>query len=209
MPTRRARKKRGRSPLLSLSLDKTLCSSAIRRINCPEGKAPFGPTVQGQRPHATSAPQGCARPRGGNCSEPRLAFDRTAVTRYRIALEQHPYAPSTINLRLAAIRRLAYEASDCGLLRQRTFLLHDWKCRSSFSWRYFVPEIYINLYEPRTLALALERTGFRPKFRGFSPRFTNIIRFKVLKNSQIRHIAWWEKAVPWQVVAGSLTNASE
>jgi integrase len=38
------------------------------------------------------------------------------VTRYRIALKQRPYAPSTINLRLAAIRRLAYEASDCGLL---------------------------------------------------------------------------------------------
>lgn len=35
------------------------------------------------------------------CSEPRLAFNRTVVTRYRIALEQHPYAPSTINLRLA------------------------------------------------------------------------------------------------------------
>ena len=50
------------------------------------------------------------------CSEPRIAFNRTVVTRYRIALEQHPYAPSTINLRLAAIRRLAYEASDCGLL---------------------------------------------------------------------------------------------
>src|SRR5258707_4742228 len=50
------------------------------------------------------------------CSEPRLAFNRTVVTRDRIALEQHPYAPSTINLRLAAIRRLAYEASDCGLL---------------------------------------------------------------------------------------------
>src|SRR5271170_4940609 len=28
---------------------------AIRRINCPEGKAPFGAAVQGQRPHATSA----------------------------------------------------------------------------------------------------------------------------------------------------------
>src|SRR6266700_1266722 len=50
------------------------------------------------------------------CSEPRLAFNKTMVTRYRIALEQHPYAPSTINLRLAAIRRLAYEAADCGLL---------------------------------------------------------------------------------------------
>jgi hypothetical protein len=30
------------------------------------------------------------------CSEPRLAFNRTVVTRYRIALEQHPYAASTI-----------------------------------------------------------------------------------------------------------------
>ena len=28
---------------------------AIRRINCPEGKAPFGPAVNGQRQHATSA----------------------------------------------------------------------------------------------------------------------------------------------------------
>ena len=50
------------------------------------------------------------------CSEPRLAFNRTVVTRYRIALEPHLYASSTINLRLALIRRLAYEASDCGLL---------------------------------------------------------------------------------------------
>src|SRR6266403_4500770 len=50
------------------------------------------------------------------CSEPRLAFNRTVVTRYRIALEQHPYAPSTINLSLGAVRRLAYEAADCGLL---------------------------------------------------------------------------------------------
>ena len=50
------------------------------------------------------------------CSEPRLAFSKTVVTRYRIALEQRRYAPSTINLRLAAVRRLAYEASDCGLL---------------------------------------------------------------------------------------------
>ena len=50
------------------------------------------------------------------CSEPRLAFNRTVVLRYRINLEQKQYAPSTINLRLAAVRRLAYEAADAGLL---------------------------------------------------------------------------------------------
>ena len=40
------------------------------------------------------------------CSEPRLAFNKTVVTRYRISLEQAQYASSTINLRLAAIRGL-------------------------------------------------------------------------------------------------------
>jgi hypothetical protein len=50
------------------------------------------------------------------CSEPRLAFNRTVVLRYRIYLEQKGYAPNTINLRLAAVRRVAYEACDSGLL---------------------------------------------------------------------------------------------
>src|SRR5712672_1521468 len=50
------------------------------------------------------------------CSEPRLAFSRTVVLRYRFYLEQRNLAPSTINVRLAAVRRLAFEASDTGLL---------------------------------------------------------------------------------------------
>ena len=50
------------------------------------------------------------------CSEPRLAFNRTVVLRYRIFLEQRQYAPATNNLRLAAVRRVAYEAADAGLL---------------------------------------------------------------------------------------------
>jgi hypothetical protein len=36
------------------------------------------------------------------CSEPRLAFNRTVVLRYRIHLEQRQDTPATINLRLAA-----------------------------------------------------------------------------------------------------------
>src|SRR5262252_3634030 len=50
------------------------------------------------------------------CSEPRLAFNRTVVLRYRIHLEQRGYAPATINLRLAAVGRVAYAAADAGLL---------------------------------------------------------------------------------------------
>jgi hypothetical protein len=50
------------------------------------------------------------------CSEPRLAFGKHVVLRYRIELESRLLAPATINVRLAAVRRLAYEAADSGLL---------------------------------------------------------------------------------------------
>lgn len=50
------------------------------------------------------------------CSEPRLALNRTVVLRYRNFLEARLLAPGTINLRLGAVRRLAYEAADSGLL---------------------------------------------------------------------------------------------
>jgi site-specific recombinase XerD len=50
------------------------------------------------------------------CSEPRLSLNKAVLTRYRIHLESRRLAPGTINGRLAAVRRLAYEAADSGLL---------------------------------------------------------------------------------------------
>src|SRR5207244_6735965 len=50
------------------------------------------------------------------CSEPGLAFNRIVVVRYRIFLEGRGLAANTINQQLAAVRRLAYEAADAGLL---------------------------------------------------------------------------------------------
>src|SRR6202012_3503950 len=50
------------------------------------------------------------------CSEPRLALNRTVVLRFRQYLESLGLAAGTINQRLAAVRRLAYEAADSGLL---------------------------------------------------------------------------------------------
>ena len=50
------------------------------------------------------------------CSEPRLAFNRIVVVRYRLHLESRGLAANTINQQLAAVRRLAHEAADSGLL---------------------------------------------------------------------------------------------
>ena len=59
------------------------------------------------------------------CSEPRLAFNLlcTVVLRYKIYLEQNPYAPTTINLRRAAVRRVAarlFWPSDCALTNKHS-----------------------------------------------------------------------------------------
>src|ERR1700680_1585046 len=50
------------------------------------------------------------------CSESRLAFNRIVVVRYRMHLESRGLAANTINQQLAAVRRLAHEAADSGLL---------------------------------------------------------------------------------------------
>jgi hypothetical protein len=60
------------------------------------------------------------------CFEPRLAFNKTVVTRYRISLEQQRYASTTINLRLPLsggwlMRMLIVVSSE---LEQIQFLLH-------------------------------------------------------------------------------------
>src|ERR1700741_4605799 len=53
---------------------------------------------------------------GWDCSEPRLAFNRIVVVRYCMYLESRHLAANTINQQLAAVRRLAHEAADAGLL---------------------------------------------------------------------------------------------
>src|SRR5258706_1418300 len=50
------------------------------------------------------------------CSAPRLSFNKAVVVRYRLYLEDRHLDAGTINVRLAAVRRLAYEDADSGLL---------------------------------------------------------------------------------------------
>jgi hypothetical protein len=69
-------------------------------------------SVGSQREYCRSINEFVAR----YCSEPRISFSKTVVTRLRIYLEERHLAPATINLRLAAARRLGYEAADAGLL---------------------------------------------------------------------------------------------
>jgi hypothetical protein len=44
------------------------------------------------------------------CSEPRIAFSKTVGLRYRLELESRRLSSSTINVRVAAVRQVAYQA---------------------------------------------------------------------------------------------------
>ena len=62
-----------------------------------------------------------------DCSEPRLAFGKHVVLRCRIELESRLLAPATINVRLAAVRRLSKAARH--ILTVGAALPCPWCCR--------------------------------------------------------------------------------
>ncbi len=69
------------------------------------------------------------------------------------------------------------------------------------AWSYVTPEIHISFFEPETMRQALTMAGFRAEFRGYMPGFTEIIRFKILKNLRVRTQSAWERALPWALLA--------
>src|SRR6267154_625195 len=100
-PHRRAKRTAARSILRLPDLE-TAKAAVINSLSCPDAQ-------RGYR-HAIDEFV------DWYCSEPRLSFSKAVVVRYRMHLESRHLAPRTINLRLGAVRRLAYEAADCGLL---------------------------------------------------------------------------------------------
>ena len=69
------------------------------------------------------------------------------------------------------------------------------------AWGYVIPEIHVSLFEPRTLATALERSGFVPIYPGYAPGWDDIIRFKILKTLRIKSTNAVERMVPWPLVS--------
>ena len=100
-PTRKGRRRAAKSVLRLPDLE-VAKSAVLNSLSCPDA----------QRGYRHSIDEFV----DWYCSEPRLSFSKTVVVRYRMHLETRHLAPGTINLRLGAVRRLAYEAAECGLL---------------------------------------------------------------------------------------------
>ena len=51
------------------------------------------------------------------------------------------------------------------------------------------------------MATALRRAGFRSQYLDYPAGFTDVIRFKLLKNLRVRSRSRFEAAVPWPPIA--------
>lgn len=69
------------------------------------------------------------------------------------------------------------------------------------NWPYFVPEIHISLFQPKTMVYALNACGFQSESGCFLPGMDQLIRYKVLKALRYRDMGFTEKLVPWAALA--------
>jgi SAM-dependent methyltransferase len=113
------------------------------------------------------------------------------------AIEVIEHDPSPLSF-LGNIRPLL---KDGGILFLTTGNARPFRGKLS-SWSYTsVPDVHMSFFEPGSLALAMEKSGFQAKYRGFIPGFSKVISYKVLKNLGFREDSFWFKFVPWFLVS--------
>jgi 2-polyprenyl-3-methyl-5-hydroxy-6-metoxy-1,4-benzoquinol methylase len=113
------------------------------------------------------------------------------------AIEVIEHDPSPLNF-LGNIRPLLKEG---GILFLTTGNALPYRNKIS-SWSYAsVPDVHMSFFEPGTLALALEKSGFQPEYRGFVPGFTKVISYKILKNLGFKRDSFCFKLIPWSLVS--------
>ena len=57
--------------------------------------------------------------------------------------------------------------------------------------------MHVGFFEPRTVAEAYRAAGLLPTAGKYIPGFTEMLRYKILKNLRIRNRSWMEASIPW------------
>jgi SAM-dependent methyltransferase len=72
--------------------------------------------------------------------------------------------------------------------------------KTILDWGYYVPEIHISLFQPKTMLHALNTCGFKTENPGFLDGYEGIIRFKILKGLKCTDMNAIEKMMPWNMI---------
>ena len=107
---------------------------------------------------------------------------------------EHVYDP------IAELRRLRALLKPGGLLFLTTGNPGPFVDRLT-KWSYIVPEVHISFFEPGTLDGLYPKQASRRAFPGYRTGWTDIIRFRILKNLGRHRVSPLERLVPWSVMS--------
>jgi SAM-dependent methyltransferase len=100
---------------------------------------------------------------------------------------------------LAAIRQLLRPG---GLFFYTTGNTSRYRRHDAFvQWSYVVPDLHVSYFDPRNAAMALQAAGFKVRRLGWRPGCAQIIRSRALKNLRVRRPTFWERLLPWKLLA--------
>lgn len=92
-----------------------------------------------------------------------------------------------------------------GILWLTTGNAQPWRGRIT-EWPYVIPEIHVSFFEPKTMAIAMERAGLEVHPSAWTPGFADIVRFKVLKNLRRSRPGIVERLIPWSVASRAIDH---
>jgi SAM-dependent methyltransferase len=101
---------------------------------------------------------------------------------------------------MPALRQIAALLRSGGLLFVTTGNAAPFRGRLE-RWAYVQPDVHVGFFEPATLEFAFRSLDLEPAFPGFVPGFTDLMRYKVLKNLGLKRQHALERLVPWPLVA--------
>jgi SAM-dependent methyltransferase len=101
---------------------------------------------------------------------------------------------------MVTLRRIAALLRPGGLLFLTTGNAEQFR-GSLAKWSYVIPDVHVGFFEPGTLATALSGVGLQPARPGHVPGFTDLLRYKILKNLGQKRQHAIEGIVPWSLVA--------
>jgi SAM-dependent methyltransferase len=101
---------------------------------------------------------------------------------------------------VSSLRQIAACLRSGGLLFLTTGNAQPFRGRLT-KWAYVHPDVHVGFFEPRTLEIAFRSAGLEPSYAGFVPGYTDLIRYKVLKQFGFKRRHVTERAVPWSIAA--------
>ena len=102
---------------------------------------------------------------------------------------------------LEAFRQIRRILKPGGILFLTTGNAQPWR-NKLLNWGYTsCPDVHISFYEPETLEFCLRESGFLPKkIAGFN-QYSDIIKYKILKNTGFKNKNLLIDALPWTVIS--------